>query len=86
MTVYVLITWDVDPLTRDEVIRERLDAANGSQALLRTGLNLATELLAELKIGSTFLISGTVAEDIKEELGQLAAVTAWDHILRLVGS
>jgi len=69
--VPILITWDIDPLTRDERIRYGLPLREGQPYLLRKSLQLATDLTTELDIHSTFFVTASLAEEIEDDLKEL---------------
>ena len=69
--VPILITWDIDPLTRDERIRYGLPLREEQPYLLRKSLQLATDLTTELDIHSTFFVTASLAEEIEDDLKEL---------------
>ena len=71
MQVPILITWDIDPLTRDERIRYGLPLREEQPYLLRKSLALASDLTTELDIHSTFFVTASLAEEIEDDLKEL---------------
>ena len=70
-TVPILITCDIDPLTRDERIRYGLPLEVEQPALLKQSLELANDLLSEQGIHSTFFVTAILAAEIADELQEL---------------
>jgi len=84
--VPILITLDIDPLTRDERIRYGLPLREEQPYLLRKSLALASDLTTELDIQSTFFVTASLAEEIEDDLkgveeekpsNRLPRVDAW---------
>jgi len=71
MKVPVLITWDIDPLTRDERMRYGIPLKEEQNLLLKKSLGLASELTSELCIHSTFFVTASLCEEIEGELNDL---------------
>lgn len=71
MKVPILITWDIDPLTRDERIRYGIPLEEEQKLLLRKSLELAGGLTSQIGIRSTFFVTATLSEEIEEELKEL---------------
>lgn len=69
--VPILITLDIDPLTRDERIRYGLPLREEQPYLLRKSLALASDLTTELDIHSTFFVTASLAEEIEDDLKEL---------------
>ena len=71
MKVPILITFDIDPLTRDERIRYGIPLKDEQASLLEKSLELAGELTAELGIRSTFFVTASLSNEIEDELKEL---------------
>lgn len=69
--VPILVTWDIDPLTRDERIRYGIPLNEEQPYLLKKSLDLASDLTTELSIPSTFFVTASLAEEIEDDLGEL---------------
>lgn len=71
-TVPILITLDIDPLTRDERIRYGIPLKEEQKSLLAKSLDLANnDMLFELSIRSTFFVTASLCEEIEDELKEL---------------
>lgn len=71
MKVPILITWDIDPLTKNERIRYGIPLNEEQPSLLKKSLDLAGNLTAELDMHSTFFVTASLCEEIEEELKEL---------------
>ena len=71
MKVPILITFDIDPLTREERIRYGIPLKDEQTSLLKKALELAGELTAELGIRSTLFLTASLCEEIEDELKEL---------------
>ena len=71
MKVPVLITWDIDPLARDERIRYGIPLKEEQRVLLRKSLELASKLTSEIGMRSTFFVTASLCEEIEDELEEL---------------
>ena len=71
MKVPVLITWDIDPLARDERIRYGIPLKDEQTSLLKKSLELAGELTSEIGMHSTFFVTASLCEEIEDELTEL---------------
>lgn len=69
--VPVLITWDIDPLTRDERIRYGITLEEEQMSLNKKSLELTNILLSGLGIRSTFFLTVKLIEEIEDELKEL---------------
>ena len=70
-TVPILITFDIDPLTKEERIRYGIPLKEEQASLLEKSLDLAGELTAELGIRSTFFVTASLSNEIEDELKEL---------------
>ena len=70
-TIPILITWDIDPLTREERIRYGIPLNEEQKSLLKKSLDLASDLTLELGIHSTFFVTASLCEEIEDELKEL---------------
>ena len=71
MKVPILITWDIDPLARDERIRYGIPLNEEQKSLLKKSLELASDLTSEHCIRSTFFVTASLCEEIEDELKEL---------------
>ncbi len=69
--VPVLITCDIDPLTRDERIRYGIPLSEEQPSLLRTSIELMIDLLSDIGINATFFVTAALCEEIEDELSEL---------------
>ena len=70
-SVPVLITCDIDPLTRDERIRYGIPLSEEQSSLLGTSIELMIDLLSDIGINATFFVTAALCEEIEDELNEL---------------
>ena len=70
-TVPILITFDIDPLTKDERIRYGISLKEEQTSLLEKSLERVSDLTSELGIRSTFFVTASLCEEIEDELEEL---------------
>lgn len=70
-TVPILITWDIDPLTKEECMREGLDFRKGEEAILKKSINSAVEIIETLKIRTTFFVTSKLGNMLRAELDEI---------------